>query len=81
MELTMDEARRRNVCQVCAQPGHIKCNCPLREQQVRAQLAIMSPSDRSVWARAVGYLKESDLDSDTEDDAQFAREDFAETQQ
>ena len=77
----MDEARQRNVCQVCAQPGYIKRNCPLREQQVSAQLTIMSPSDRSVWARAVGYLKESDLDLDTEDDAQFAREDFAETQQ
>ena len=73
----MDEARQHNVCQVCAQPDHIKCNCPLREQQVRAQLVIMSPSDHSVWARAVGYLKESDLDLDTEDDAQFAQEDFA----
>ena len=48
MELTMDEAHRRNVCQVCAQPGHIKRNCLLREQQVHAQLAIMSPSDCSV---------------------------------
>ena len=77
----MDEARRHNVCQVCTQPGHIKRNCPLREQQVRAQLAIMSPLDCSVWARAVGYLKESDLDLDIEDGAKFAQEDFEETQQ
>ena len=45
------------------------------------QLAIMSPTDCSVWARAVDYLKESNLDLDAEDDAQFAQEDFAEAQQ
>ena len=45
------------------------------------QLAIMSLLDHSVWARAVDYLKESNLDLDTKDDAQFAQEDFAEAQQ
>lgn len=64
MEITMDRARRNNLCYLCNRPGHIARNCPSRTLKIREIIQKMDPEECADWNdqfRAMEHRTESEL--------------------
>lgn len=64
MEITMDRARRSNLCYLCNRPGHIAKNCPSRTLKIREIIQKMDPEECADWSdqfRIMEHRTESEV--------------------
>lgn len=65
--MTMDEARQKNVCYRCGQPGHIGKFCPNVRRGVRQLVLGMSTDEKRALREEVNLMKESDFEDKEEE--------------
>lgn len=80
MEITMDRARRNNLCYLCNRPGHIARNCPSRTIKIREIIQKMDPEECADWNdqfRAMEHRTESELATGYWDNVEQVMEEHA----